>query len=153
MPPWSTHDLVLDLPLVLDAAPTAGACGVEPALHRLEREHGCASLRGVTVELKPVVKADLAAAVHEHLQLTKRDSIMAVDAVIEAMAKALTDGHELRLSNFGRFTLRGHQARPGRNPKTGEPVEIKARTVVLFRPAEALKEAVASIAPKNTPAK
>ena len=102
----------------------------------------------------PVRKSDLADAVHERLQLTKRDSALAVDAVLEAMTKALTDGHELRLLNFGLFTLRNQKARPGRNPKTGASVEIPARTVVLFRPAEALTEAVdASTPAKSAPAK
>jgi nucleoid DNA-binding protein len=90
----------------------------------------------------PATKAELATAVHNRLQLSKRDSALAVDAVVEAMIQALTEGRELRLLNFGRFTTRKRGARPGRNPKTGVPVEITARTVVLFRPSEALKRSV-----------
>ncbi len=89
-------------------------------------------------------KADLAAAVHDALQLTKRDAALAVDVVFDAMTKALAEGRELKLSGFGSFATRERPARPGRNPKTGEPVEIPARVVVAFKAAKALQDEVAS---------
>lgn len=79
-------------------------------------------------------KADLAAAVHDALQVTKRDAAIVVDTVFEAMTKALLEGRELKIVGFGRFAPRFKRARKGRNPKTGAPVEISARTVIVFRP-------------------
>lgn len=79
-------------------------------------------------------KADLAAAVHDALQVTKRDAAIVVDTVFEAMTKALAEGRELKIVGFGKFSKRTRAARKGRNPKTGAPVDIPERTVVVFRP-------------------
>lgn len=87
-------------------------------------------------------KADLAAAVHDALQMTKRDAEVVVDTVFEAMTEALAQGRELKIAGFGTFALRRHPARPGRNPKTGKAVAIPARTVVLYRPSALVKEKV-----------
>ena len=90
-------------------------------------------------------KADLAVAVHDALQVTKRDAAVVVDTVFEAMTEALAQGRELKIAGFGTFSLRRHPARKGRNPKTGTPVEIPARTVVLYRPSALVKEKVARV--------
>jgi integration host factor alpha subunit len=87
-------------------------------------------------------KADLAAAVHDALQMTKRDAEVVVDTVFGALTEALAEGREVKIAGFGSFTLRQHPARPGRNPKTGKAVAIPARTVVLYRPSALVKDAV-----------
>jgi hypothetical protein len=87
-------------------------------------------------------KADLAAAVHEALQVTKRDAALVVDVVFDAMTKALAEGRDMKIAGFGAFTLRRQPPRKGRNPKTGTPVEIPARTTVLYRSSIAVKEKV-----------
>jgi nucleoid DNA-binding protein len=87
-------------------------------------------------------KADLAAAVHEALQVTKRDAALIVDTVFDAMTQSLGAGRDLKIAGFGAFTLRRQPPRKGRNPKTGTPVEIPARTTVLYRPSIAVKEKV-----------
>lgn len=84
-------------------------------------------------------KDDLAAAVHDALQVTRRDANVVVDTVFEAMKKALAEGRELKIHGFGKFAPVERKARKGRNPKTGEPVDIPARTVVVFRPSSSLK--------------
>lgn len=87
-------------------------------------------------------KADLATAVHEALQVTKRDAALVVDTVFDAMTQALADGRDLKIAGFGVFALREQPSRKGRNPKTGAPVEIPARTVVVYRPSASVKEKV-----------
>jgi DNA-binding protein HU-beta len=87
-------------------------------------------------------KADLAAAVHDALQVTKRDAALVVDTVFDAMTKALAEGRDLKIAGFGVFALRKRPARKGRNPKTGTPVEIPASTTVLYRPSALVKEKV-----------
>jgi len=92
--------------------------------------------------MKAATKAELADAVHEALQMTKRDAALVVDTVFDAMTQALADGRDLRIGGFGVFELREHPPRAGRNPKTGTPVEIPARTVVVYRPSALVKEKV-----------
>jgi integration host factor alpha subunit len=90
-------------------------------------------------------KADLATAVYDALQVSKRDAAVVVDTVFEAMVEALAQGRDLKIAGFGTFSLRRHPARKGRNPKTGEAVPIPARTVVLYRPSAAVKDGVADV--------
>lgn len=87
-------------------------------------------------------KDELARAVHEKLQVTKRDSALAVDAVFDAVLSALAEGREVRIAGFGVFSVKQQKPRQGRNPKTGAPVAIPAKNVVLFRPSSLVKEQV-----------
>ena len=57
----------------------------------------------------------------------------------------LSEGHEVKLSGFGNFQLRDKSSRPGRNPRTGEDVEISARRVVTFKSGQKLKESVKTL--------
>ncbi len=63
-----------------------------------------------------------------------------VDQVFEIMKEALEKGEKIRISGFGNFTVREKRARAGRNPKTGDKVEISARRVVTFKPGDALNK-------------
>ena len=65
-----------------------------------------------------------------------------VEAAIEELTAALAAEEEVRIVNLGSFVLRDKVARPGRNPKTGEPAVVPARRVVAFRPSRKLKEGV-----------
>ncbi|MBF0342024.1 MAG: integration host factor subunit alpha [Magnetococcales bacterium] len=78
-------------------------------------------------------KATLVAAVHEKSNLNLPRSTMLVEQVFEAIVRELEQGETVKLSGFGVFAVRGKHSRPGRNPKTGEPIEITARKVVTFR--------------------
>lgn len=91
---------------------------------------------------RTATRADLAAAVHERLQLNKRDAALAVDAVIDAMKQAVLEGRPVRLEGFGKLLPRRQAARPGRDMKTGEPREVPARTTVAFRPSSILLKAL-----------
>lgn len=73
---------------------------------------------------------------------TKKQAQVAVEAVFEAIIKALGRGEEVAIAGFGIFKTAKSAARAGINPKTGEKIQIKASVKPKFRPAKALKEAV-----------
>ena len=86
-------------------------------------------------------KADLIETISE-VTNTKKEASEAVDCMIETITKALKKKDVVTLVGFGTFAVRKRKARNGRNPQTGEKIKIKARTVPIFRPGKALKEAV-----------
>jgi nucleoid DNA-binding protein len=86
-------------------------------------------------------KADLIEAVAK-VTNTKKAASAAVGCVIESITKALKKKDEVTLVGFGTFAVKKRKARTGRNPQTGEKLKIKARTVPVFRPGKALKDAV-----------
>lgn len=87
-------------------------------------------------------KADLVEAIAEKTGLTKADSTRALDAVFEAVTKALKKGERVPIAGFGTFNVSKRKAREGRNPQTGEKVKIAARKAVTFKAGTALKDAV-----------
>ncbi|MCX8012425.1 MAG: HU family DNA-binding protein [Desulfobacterota bacterium] len=87
-------------------------------------------------------KADLIAEVAK-VTKTKKEASDAVDCVINTITQALKKKEEVTLIGFGTFALKKRKARNGRNPQTGAKIKIKAKTVPVFRPGKALKEAVA----------
>lgn len=87
-------------------------------------------------------KADLINEVSERTSLTKKDSERAVNAVIAAIEDALKQGEKVSLVGFGTFEVRSRQARMGRNPQTGEAIQIPASKVPAFRPGKALREII-----------
>lgn len=93
-----------------------------------------------------VTKADLVNHLFNVLGINKREAKEVVELLFAEICDALEQGEEVKLSGFGIFTLRDKKQRPGRNPKTGQPVPISARRVVTFRAGEKLKTRVASYA-------
>ena len=88
-------------------------------------------------------KAELINAVAEKAALSKKDSEAAVNAALEAITGALSDGEKVQLVGFGSFEVKKREARVGRNPKTKEAIEIPASKVPVFKAGKALKDAVA----------
>ncbi|MDD2553186.1 MAG: HU family DNA-binding protein [Desulfotomaculaceae bacterium] len=88
-------------------------------------------------------KAELISSVAEHAELSKKDSEKAVNAVLETIGKALGNGDRVQLVGFGTFEIRERAARKGRNPQTGEEINIAAARVPVFKAGKALREAVA----------
>ncbi|MEZ7828263.1 integration host factor subunit beta [Brachymonas denitrificans] len=82
---------------------------------------------------------ELAARFH---QLPHRDAEMAVKTVLDTMADALARGHRIEIRGFGSFSINHRPARVGRNPRSGESVEIPEKRVPHFKPGKALREAV-----------
>ncbi len=87
-------------------------------------------------------KAELVADVAERMGESKLKAEEAVNAVFEAMTRALAKGDEVRLPAFGVFEVKATLARTARNPQTGEEVKVPAGKKVRFKPGKALKETV-----------
>ncbi len=87
-------------------------------------------------------KAELIEAVAASADLSKASAARAVDAVIDAVSGALKSGDQVSVVGFGTFLVRERAARTGRNPKTGEPINIAASKVPSFKAGKALKDAV-----------
>jgi len=89
-----------------------------------------------------MTKTDLVAYVAEKAELTKKEASKAVDAVFEAIESSLKRGEKVQLIGFGNFEVRERAARKGRNPQTGEEIEIAASKLPAFSAGKALKESV-----------
>ena len=87
-------------------------------------------------------KNDLIAAVADSAGLSKTDAGRAVDAVFEAITNALKQGDDVRLVGFGTFDVVKRAASEGRNPRTGEKIDIPASVQPKFRPGKGLKDAL-----------
>ncbi len=87
-------------------------------------------------------KRDLVDAVANKSELDRRSAESAIDAAVEAISGALAEGDKVTLPGFGIFEVRQRNARTGRNPQTGETIEIAASKAPAFKPATALKTAV-----------
>ncbi len=87
-------------------------------------------------------KADLIDAVAEDSGLKKSESARALDSAIDNITNALKGGDNVTLVGFGTFTVRRREARMGRNPRTGEAIQIKASNVPGFKAGKALKDAL-----------
>ncbi|MCG9966821.1 HU family DNA-binding protein [Pelotomaculum terephthalicicum JT] len=87
-------------------------------------------------------KAELISNVAEKTELTKKDSEKAVGAVLGAIEEALSKGDKVQLVGFGTFEIRDRAARKGRNPQTGEEINIEAARVPVFKAGKALRDAV-----------
>ncbi|MFQ7190438.1 MAG: HU family DNA-binding protein [Megamonas funiformis] len=87
-------------------------------------------------------KSELVASVAEVAELTKKDAEKAVNAVFASVQKALVEDDKVQIIGFGTFEVRTRVARKGRNPQTGETIEIPASKNPVFKAGKALKEAV-----------
>lgn len=86
-----------------------------------------------------LTKAQLADLLFDQLGVSKREAKDMVDAYFDLIAQSLVQGEEVKLSGFGNFQIRTKAPRPGRNPRTGEAIPIKARQVVTFHASAKLK--------------
>ena len=89
-------------------------------------------------------KQELIGQVADSTGLSRGDALRAVEAVFDTISAALKRGDEVRLVGFGTFTCSRRKASTGRNPRTGEPMQIKATSQPKFRPGKVLKDAVQS---------
>ncbi len=91
-----------------------------------------------------LTKAELADSLIEKYGFNKKDAKDLVDYLFEEIRIALESGEGVKISGFGNFDLRDKNQRPGRNPKTGQDIPIKARRVVTFKPGQKLRARVES---------
>jgi DNA-binding protein HU-beta len=87
-------------------------------------------------------KSELVAAIAQNAELSKKDAENALAATINAISKTLAEGDKVQLVGFGTFDVRERAAREGKNPRTGETVNVPACKVPAFKVGSKLKEAV-----------
>jgi len=87
-------------------------------------------------------KNELTAAVASAADITKADAARAIDAVFDSITQALKKREEVRLAGFGTFVVSERKAKEGRNPRTGEKIQIAAGLSPKFKPGKTLKDSV-----------
>ncbi len=87
-------------------------------------------------------KTELIAAAAEQAGLTKKDTEKVINATLDAITAALVKGDKVQVSGFGIFEVKEREARTGRNPRTGEPMEIAASKNPAFKASKTLKDAI-----------
>jgi|SRR5579871_331552 len=96
-----------------------------------------------SIDTKTLTKADIVDSVHHQIGFSKKDSSEITEKVFEAIKKSLERGEHVKLSGFGKFEVRDKRKRRGRNPQTGEEIEITARKVLSFKASQILRQALA----------
>lgn len=91
-----------------------------------------------------LTRVEIAEAVLREVGLSRTESADLVEATLNEIGAALICGEDVKISSFGTFSLRDKTARVGRNPKTGEEVQIAPRRVLTFRPSQLMKSRVNS---------
>jgi integration host factor subunit alpha len=89
-----------------------------------------------------VTKADIIESVYEKVGFSKKEAAEVVEMVFDTIKETLERGEKIKISGFGNFIVRDKKSRVGRNPQTGEEIEISARRVLTFRPSQVLKNAL-----------
>ena len=103
-----------------------------------------------TIETPTLTKAELADLLFEQLGLNKREAKDFIDAFFDLITADVAKGEDVKISGFGNFQAKTKQERPGRNPRTGQPVIVKARRSVTFHASAKLKVAIHSDTPVGT---
>jgi len=89
-----------------------------------------------------MTKAELVDEVARVVQLTKKQAETIVNIVFDSIVDSLRSGQKIELRGFGSFRLRSRKSRTGRNPKTGEKVEVPSKKIPYFKPGKELKELI-----------
>src|ERR1035437_10069830 len=91
-----------------------------------------------------MTKADLIDDVSRRAELTRKDSEVIVETIFERVVRSLRAGDKIEIRGFGSFRTRHRKSRVGRNPKTGDQVEVTAKKIPFFKPSKELKDMVNS---------
>jgi integration host factor subunit alpha len=89
-----------------------------------------------------MTKADIVETVYEKVGFSRKESAEIVDLVFDLMKETLESGSKIKISGFGNFVVREKRSRKGRNPQTGEEIQISARRVLTFKPSQVLRKAI-----------
>jgi len=95
-----------------------------------------------TKEGRSMTKADIIENVYEKVGFSKKESAEIVEMVFDTIKETLEKAEKIKISGFGNFVIRSKKPRVGRNPQTGEEIEISARKVLTFKPSQVLKNAL-----------
>jgi integration host factor subunit beta len=89
-----------------------------------------------------MTKADLIDEVSRLAELTRKDSEVIVETIFDSVVRSLRAGDKIEIRGFGSFRTRQRKPRTGRNPKTGEKVDVPAKKIPFFKPSKELKDLV-----------
>lgn len=89
-----------------------------------------------------MTKIDIIKNVNEKLGFSKKDSTSIVESVFEIIKDSLAQGEKIKISGFGNFVVKEKKSRRGRNPQTGEEIEISSRRVLNFKASQVLRKAL-----------
>jgi len=89
-----------------------------------------------------MTKADIVESVYTKIGFSKKESAEIVELVLDTLKQTLESGEKIKISGFGNFIVRHKKPRIGRNPQTGQEIEISSRHVLTFRPSQVLKAAL-----------
>ena len=98
---------------------------------------------------KTITRADLAESIYGQVGLSRNESAVLVEMVLDEISKQLVAGKTVKISSFGSFAVRQKNERIGRNPKTGVEVPITPRKVLVFRGSHVLKDRMNGITPSS----
>jgi len=87
-----------------------------------------------------ITKSEIIDLLYEKIGLTKKECVSAVESTIDIIKEELGKGNDIKISGFGKWTVKSKKDRKGRNPQTGEAINISARKVVTFKPSNILKD-------------
>ena len=94
------------------------------------------------MQRKTLTRQDISEALFRQIGLSKHESSLMLESVLDQISNALIDGQTVKLSSFGTFSPRKKRERIGRNPKTGEEATINARRVISFKPSKLMKDRI-----------
>jgi integration host factor subunit alpha len=89
-----------------------------------------------------MTKADLVEDIYLKTGFSKKESAEIVEMVFDLMKTTLEDGEKIKLAGFGNFVVKEKATRKGRNPQTGDEIEISSRRILTFKPSQVLKSAI-----------
>lgn len=89
-----------------------------------------------------MTKADIIENIYERVGISKKETALAIETIFDTIKSTLEAEENVKISGFGNFTIRKKRARRGRNPQTGDEIEISARKVITFKPSNVLKELI-----------
>jgi integration host factor subunit alpha len=89
-----------------------------------------------------MTKADIVETIYEKVGFSRKESADIVDLVFDLLKETLEKGDKIKISGFGNFVVREKRPRKGRNPQTGDEIEISARRVLTFKPSQVLRKAL-----------
>ncbi|MBN1662175.1 MAG: integration host factor subunit alpha [Deltaproteobacteria bacterium] len=87
-----------------------------------------------------MTKIDIIQEVYEKLGFSKKDAARIVESVFDLMKESLARGEKIKISGFGNFAVKDKKSRRGRNPQTGDEIEISARKVLTFKSSQVLRK-------------
>ena len=89
-----------------------------------------------------MTKADIVETIYEKVGFSRKESAEIVDLVFDLLKETLEKGDKIKISGFGNFVVREKRPRKGRNPQTGDEIQITARRVLTFKPSQVLRKAL-----------